>query len=203
MRDLRLLGTSGLLAALMLVSVAPMSVSAASPVRFGAKLTHSTQPTNKARCDNNNGISPGATCTWVAVEAFENGDHQRAPKTGTIHKVRLVSCTAGSFTVQVAHANPSKHKARVVRNGPKLSYVADNQSGGCGGDNGDNYKIQSFNVSLHVDKGDYIAVKAKSVGFMHSSSSGPTLLFAPPLVPGGAQRTADGEENDMLIQFQY
>ena len=90
-------------------------MSAATPVRFGAKLTHSTQPTPRERCGDTVGKSDPRTCTWVAVEAFENGGHEKAPKAGTIHKVRIVSCIAGSFTVQVARAKPGEDKARIVR----------------------------------------------------------------------------------------
>ncbi len=179
MRHPRRLGISGLLALLMLVSIAPLSVSASTPVRFGAKLTHSTQPTGKESCDDYAGVHNNATCTWVAVEAFENGGHERAPKDGTIGKVRLISCQGGSFVVQVARARQSQHKAKVVRNGPKLTYVQDTQPGGCGGINGDNYKIQSFSVSLKVSKGDYIAVKAPAIGFLHNSSSGDALRVRP------------------------
>ncbi len=203
MRHPRRLGLGGLLAVLLLVSIAPLSVSASTPVRFGAKLTHSTQPTGKERCDRYSGVRHNATCTWVAVQAFENGGHQQAPMNGTIGKVRLISCQGGSFVVQVARAKPGQHKAKVVRNGPKLTYVKDAQSGGCGGINGDNYRIQSFRVNLRVSKGDYIAVKAPAIGFLHNSSSGDALVFDPPLNPGGSFTTSDSSTGGMLIQFQY
>ena len=46
MRDRRLIGFSALLFSLGVRGhLSPLSVSAAAPVRFGAKLTHSTQPT--------------------------------------------------------------------------------------------------------------------------------------------------------------
>lgn len=205
MPDRRLMGFSALFAALVLASISPLSVSASSSsVRFGAKLTHSTEPDNgKTRCDDSAHIHTGATCTWVATDAFENGSHQRAPQNGTIHHVRLVSCVGGSFVVQVARKKSGQNKWKVVHSGPTLQYLADTQSGGCGGIDGNNYKIQSFAVNFPVSKGDYIAVKAKSVGFMHSSSSGGVLLFDPALSPGGSFVSADSATNDMLIQFQY
>ena len=52
-----------------------------------------------------------------------------------------------------------------------------------------------------VKKGDFIAVKAKRVGFMRSSSSGDTYLFEPPL--GSSYRSRDTTTGNMLIQFQY
>ena len=45
MRDRRLIGFSALLFSLVLAGLSPLSVSAAAPVRFGAHLSHSTQPT--------------------------------------------------------------------------------------------------------------------------------------------------------------
>jgi hypothetical protein len=202
MRDLRSLGLCGLLAAFMLVSIAPLSASAATPVRFGAKLTHATQPNMVDRCKDY-GHPSTAKCTWVAVEAFENGGHERAPKPGTIHKVRLMSCVGGSFTVQVARAKPSQDKARIVRSGPTINYVRDPRSH-CGGVDEDDYIIQTFNVSFHVDEGDYIAVKGTKVGFMHGSSSGDALVFYPTLPTGGSTfQIADDQANALLIQFQY
>jgi hypothetical protein len=203
MRHPRRLGLGGLLAVLMIASIAPLSVSASTPVRFGAKLTHSTQPTPRERCGDTVGKSDPRTCTWVAVEAFENGGHERAPKDGTIGRVRIVSCIGGSFTVQVARAKPGQDQAKIVRSGPTLTYVKDSQSGGCGGPDGDNYKIQSFSVNLHVNQGDYIAVKGTKIGFIHNSSSGDALVFEPRLPTGGTFQTADTSTGGMLIQFQY
>ncbi len=203
MRNRRLIGFSALLVSLMLASLAPMSVSAASPTRFGAKLTHHTQPTPRERCSDTVGTSEPSTCTWVAVEAFENGDHEKAPKNGYIGKVRIVSCIGGSFTVQVARAHPSDDEAKIVRSGPTLSYDKDTQSGGCGGEDGDNYKIQSFRVHLLVSKGDYIAVKGTKIGFIHNSSSGDALVFHPKLPTGGSYREADTSTGGLLIQFEY
>ena len=130
MRDRRLIGFSALLFSLVLAGISPLSVSASSPVRFGgAHLSHSTQPTPSEQCGTTVGKSNPRTCTWVAVEAFENGGHEQAPKDGTIGKVRIVSCVGGSFTVQVARARPGHHQAKIVRSGPTLTYVKDTQSG--------------------------------------------------------------------------
>jgi hypothetical protein len=200
MRGLRSIGLSGLLAVLMIASIAPLSVSAAG-TRFGAKLTKTTQADpGPQRCRSSDHT---AKCTWVAVEAFENGGHERAPRNGTIRKVRLISCVGGSITIQVARAKPTEQKAKIVRSGPTIDYVKDNQPGGCGGDNFDNYKVQSFSVNFHVDQGDYIAVKGTKVGFIHSASSGDSIKFRPPLPVGGSYRVANSEENSLLIQFEY
>jgi hypothetical protein len=203
MRDRRLIGFSALLCSLVLAGVTPLSVSASGPVRFGAHLSHSTQPTPSEQCGTTVGKSNPRTCTWVAVEAFENGGHERAPKNGTIGKVRIVSCVGGSFTVQVARARPGHHQAKIVRSGPTLSYVKDTQSGGCGGNNGDNYKIQTFRVNLLLNTGDYIAFMGTKIGFIHNSSSGDALVFQPPLPTGGSYQTRDSATGSLLIQFEY
>ena len=65
--------------------------------------------------------------------------HQRnlvhkAPRAGTIGRVRLMSCEPGSFRVQVAREVPGTSRYRVVKNGPLVRYQGDQQ--GCG-DNDD------------------------------------------------------------------
>jgi hypothetical protein len=190
----------------VLMAALPAVPASAATVRFGAKLTRHTQPTPAETCQGNTGGSSGSTCTWVAVVAFENmstGSNQKAPKDGTIGKVRLISCVAGSFTVQVARKQSGTQKYKVRKNGPVINYKKDTQSGGCGGSDEDNYKIQSFNVNFTVKKGDYIAVKAKKVGFIHNSSSGDSYLFRPPLTAGGSYKSRNGSSGGLLIQYQY
>ena len=190
----------GLVVSLLIAALPAIPAGAATPVRFGAKLTKSTQADPFAEwCRDSN---HAARCTWVAVEAFENGDRYKAPKNGTIRRVRLISCVGGSFTVQVARVRRAEDKARIVRSGPTIHYVRDNRSE-CGGPDGDDYRIQSFAVNFHVNRNDFIAVKGNKVGFMHSSSSGPSIKFRPPLPVGGGFQVADSDENSLLIQFQY
>ena len=90
------------IAAVSLALAQVLSVSAA-PVRFGAKLTTDTQPQPALWCDEPNEDPPHPTCTWVMNEAYgrPSGGH-KAPKAGTIGKVRLMSCEPGSLKVQVA-----------------------------------------------------------------------------------------------------
>jgi hypothetical protein len=202
----RRLWFSGLIVSLLMTAMPALPAGAATPVRFGARLTHSTQPTPAETCHQNTGGPAGSLCTWVAVVAFENmatGNHQKAPKDGRIARVRLISCVGGRFTVQVARKQAGTQRYKVVKNGPTLTYVKDTQAGGCGGDEGDNYIIQSRPVSFTVKKGDYIAVRASKVGFIHNSSSGDSFLYRPPLASGGSYRSRSGESGGLLIQFQY
>ena len=209
MRRSKLIGAGWLVVAFVLVGASALPASAA-PVGFGAKLTTSSQPTPPEKCDQNSGIPNNATCTWVATTAFENGDHFLAPKDGTIRHLRLISCVAGSFTLQIARVQLAAHKAKVVRNGPVINYKADpRQVDGdpgtqCGGDDGNDYIIQVFTVNVHVNKGDYIAVRAKRLGFIHNSGGGNTFLFAPPLAPGGAFQVRDDNSSaDLLLRLIY
>jgi hypothetical protein len=186
-----------------LLTLVPLPAGAAS-LSFGAKLSHSSQPSNAEQgypCAQNNGFPDNANCTWVSVQAYRNAGHEAAPKTGTIGLVRLVSCVGGSFRLQFARV--SGHNARIVRSGPTIKYKADAQAT-CGGDNGDNYVIQSVKVSVHVDKGDYIAIQARTTGTLYCSGAGGVLLFTPPLVTGGAYKKAnDTASCNLLVQLFY
>lgn len=193
------LWAAGLIVSVLMTAL-PSIPAAAAGTRFGAKLTRETQPTERQWCRDSN---HSATCTWVAVEAYANGDRYKAPRDGTIRKVRLISCVGGTFRVQVARARRSAEEARIVRQGPTITYVKDSQPGGCGGDNFDNYRIQTFSVNFRVNKGDYIAAKGTKIGFMNNSSSGPSLKFRPPLPVGGSYQEADDSTGSLLLQFEY
>jgi hypothetical protein len=209
MRRARLTAFVGAFVGLLLVGGQAIPASA-TPAAFGAKLTHSSQPTPPERCDRNAGIPAGAVCTWVATTAFENGSHFTAPKNGTIKQVKLISCLSGSFVLQLARVKFALHQAKVVRNGPVIDYNSDprqtdgNPNTECGGPNGNDYIIQTFAVSVPVTKGDYVAVRARRIGFVHNSGGGNTFLFAPPLAPGGAFQTRDGSSSaDLMLRLVY
>jgi hypothetical protein len=198
---------SVLVTPVVLVGLTASSGSAAtatSPSFFGAKLTTQSQPSNAENgqsCDENGGIRHGSTCTWVAISAFENGSHFTAPRTGTIRHVKLVSCVKGKFRLQLAKAHPGARKAKIVANGPEISYHGQSP---CGGANGDHYIVQRFRVKLHVAKGDYIAIKARSTGTLSCSGGDGFLLYAPPLRVGGPFRKShSGASCDLLVQLSY
>jgi hypothetical protein len=192
---------------LILVGLTASSGSAATaktPTFFGAKLTTQSQPSNAENgqsCAENGGIPHGSTCTWVAISAFENGSHFTAPKTGTVKHVKLVSCKAGKFRLQLAHANPSTRKAKIVTQGPEITYRGQSP---CGGASGEHYVVQSFRVNLHVAKGDYIAIKTRSTGTLSCSGGNGFLLYAPPLPVGGPlKKSHSGASCDLLVQLSY
>jgi hypothetical protein len=196
-----------LVAPLTLVGLTASSGSAATataPTFFGAKLTSQSQPSNAENgqsCDENAGIRHHSICTWVAISAFENGSHFTAPRTGTVKHVKLVSCKAGKFRLQLARAHPSTHKAKIVKNGPEITYHGQSP---CGGMNGDHFIVQSFRVKLHVSKGEYIAIRTRSTGTLSCSGGDGFLLYAPPLRVGGPfKKSHSGASCDLLVQLSY
>ncbi|HET7017452.1 MAG TPA: hypothetical protein VFI65_26255 [Streptosporangiaceae bacterium] len=200
--------TLGVLATpLALVGLTASSGSAATkatPTFFGAKLTSQTQPSNAENgqsCDENAGIRHGATCTWVAISAFENFSNFTAPRTGTIKHVKLVSCKAGKFRLQLAKALPRQNKAQILKNGPVITYKGQTP---CGGINNDHFIVQTFKVNLKVTKGNYIAIQARSTGTLSCSGGSGFLLYAPPLPVGGPlKKSHSGASCDLLVQLSY
>jgi len=200
-------GFGVLVAPLILVGMTASSGVAApakTPTFFGAKLSSQTQPSNAENgqpCSENAGIPHGANCTWVAISAFENFSNFTAPRTGTIKHVKLVSCKAGKFRLQLAKALPRQRRAQIVANGPVIAYKGQSP---CGGINGDHFIVQTFKVNLHVTKGNYIAIQAKSTGTLSCSGGSGFLLYAPPLPVGGKlKKSHSGASCDLLVQLSY
>ncbi len=192
---------------LALVSLTASSGNAATrntPSFFGAKLSSQTEPSNAENgqaCSENAGIPHGSNCTWVAISAFENGSNWLAPRTGLIKHVKLVSCKAGKFRLQLAKALPRQSKAQIVANGPVITYKGQSP---CGGMNGDHFIVQTFKVNLKVTKGNFIAIQAKSTGTLSCSGGSGFLLYAPPLPVGGKlKKSHSGASCDLLVQLSY
>src|ERR1700722_6040234 len=175
------------------------AATAATPTYFGAKLTSQSQPSNAEdgqRCDEQGGIRHGATCTWVAISAFETGSHYTAPRTGTIKHVQLVSCIAGKFRLFLASANPSTSEAKLIYRGPEISYAGQSP---CGGTSGQHYILQRFKVALHVTNANYIAINAMSTGTLSCSGGDGFLLYAPVLHVGQPlKKSHSGDSCDLL-----
>jgi hypothetical protein len=137
----------------------------------------------------------------VAITAFQNGSHFTAPRTGTIRHVKLVSCVKGKFRLQLADARPSSSKAKIVKNGPEISYHGQSP---CGGASGNQYVVQSVRVHFRVLKGEFIAIKAAATGTLSCSGGDGFLLYAPPLHVGGSLKKAQGGAScDLLVQLSY
>jgi hypothetical protein len=196
------IGALGLTMAVVLVLTQALTATAA-PLRFGARLTTDTQPQPALWCDEPNDTAPHADCTWIMNVAHQRNGGHKAPRAGTIGRVRLMSCEPGSFRVQVARQVPGTSRYRVVKNGPLVRYQGDRQ--GCGDEDDFVYRIESFATSFTVAKGDRIAIKAKRTGTLRCGGGGPnTLLFDPPLVAGGtARQLTDTQGCLLLVEWQY
>jgi len=175
---------------------AALAASARATFMFGSKLDTTVQPSNAESphpCGH-----PARPCTWVMNEAYgrPDGGH-KAPKPGTITKIRLIAGDAGSFRLQIvrAHATPGGFEAKAVRNGPRIEYKGQP-------DPNEPFKVETFSVHVHVSKGDRLAIKAKKTSTLRCSSGGPNaLLFDPPLVPGqGYKDDFDTDGCWMLIE---
>lgn len=187
------------LAAIAALMVAPASSLAS--VRFGSLLNPTVQPSNSLpglQCEHQ---TPGTTCTMVQEEAYgrPNGG-ELAPKTGTIKRVRLIAGGPGSFRLQTAKVKRSTlfgaNEAQVVYNGPRISYTGQTEANF----EDDSYKVESFPVDVPVKKGQQLALKGNITSMIRCSSGGDnTLIYAPPLSPGGPLRPATGTDGCWIL----
>jgi hypothetical protein len=171
------------------ICLAVLTNPASAGAIFGSKLNH--EPTPAEICNSNR---QSDLCSWVLVLGQQNVGHEKAPKNGTIVKLRLRSCSAGSFILQLAVAIPAQHKARAVRTGPAINYKGDPSN--CEGGN----VIETFNVNVPVLKDEYLAVIATKVGFIYSSGDREDV-FDPLLADGVGLRATNnvGRGSGLLL----
>jgi hypothetical protein len=160
---------------------------------FGSKLNHQLTPAAFCKQDNKAKI-----CTWLLEIGQKNVGRERAPRDGTIGKIRLMACNPGTFVLQIARARPASDRARVVRSGPLINYRGDRRN--C---NSQNFQIEEFDVSVPVRRGDFLAVAANRVSFIYNASGDGSILFDPPLPDGGPLRDAsDDLDGDGFLMLQ-
>ena len=169
------LGTLGAIGLILL------SNSASAGTLFGSKLNH--EPTVPEQCKASR---PSDMCSWVLTIGQQNVGHERVPKNGTIIRLRLRSCTAGSFVLQIVDAIPSQHKAKSIRSGPAINYHGNPNN--CEGST----IIETFNVNVPVLQGQSLAVIATRVGFIYNASGEGTDVFDSMLSDGVGYRTTTG-----------
>jgi hypothetical protein len=164
---------------------------------FGAKLNKTIQPSNSLPAQPC--TMPAQSCTRIEMDAYNNAGHERAPKDGVIKKVKLIAGGPGHFKLQIAEAKPDKDKGRVVRNGPRIDYHGQPNPWGL------TYDVESFPVHVPVEKGQYLAIKAKKTSMLRCSSGGPNqFLFTPALSPGGPFETLSYTDGCwLLLQAVY
>jgi hypothetical protein len=167
-----------ILVAGLALMVAPATGLAKAPVKFGAKLDPTVQPSNSLPAHPCSQEAPGTPCTFVQNEAYGRPDGgELAPRTGTIKKIRLIAGGPGSFRLQIAEVRPNQ-RAKVVANGPKISYEGQTEANF----ESDSYKVESFDVEVPVHKGDQLALRGNYTSMLRCSSGGDnTLIYQPPL----------------------
>jgi hypothetical protein len=181
--------------------IAPASGMAAAPVKFGAKLNPTVQPSNSLpglMCEHQ---TPGASCTMIQNEAYGRPDGgELAPKTGTIKKIRLIAGGPGSFKLQIAKVQRSTlfatNKAKVVANGPRISYSGQTEANEESGA----YKVESFDVNVPVQKGQQLALRGNITSMIRCSSGGDnTLIYTPPLLAGASFKPATSTDGCWIL----
>jgi hypothetical protein len=158
--------------------VAPATGLAKAPVKFGAKLDPTVQPSNSLPglpCDQE---KLHMRCTMVQNEAYGRPDGgELAPRSGTIRKIRIIAGGPGTFRLQVAKVKRStlfgSNEAKVVASGPRLSYEGQSEANWESG----SYRVESFDVDVPVKKGQQLAIHTNDTSMVRCSSGGDNTLI--------------------------
>ncbi len=194
---------SGLLAAIASVAltVAPAAGLAKAPVKFGAELNPTVQPSNSLPGLSCSQETPGTACTMVQNEAYGRPDGgELAPRTGTIKRIRLIAGGPGSFKLQIAKVKRSTlhgtNEAKVVYNGPSITYQGQTEANF----ESSNYRVESFKVDVPVKKGQQLALRGSITSMIRCSSGGDnTLIYTPPLFPRGPFTPASNDDGCWIL----
>ena len=151
------------------------ATQASAATSFGADVKPDVQPSNSSQPHECNGY-PGKKCTWVLNDAYGNPGHEKSPKSGTLKKIKLIAGAPGSFKLQLVKVSKADQSAKLVTNGPKISYEGQEDP------NADTYDVESFKVDMKIHKGEQLAIATKETSTLRCSSGGPnTLLYNPVL----------------------
>jgi len=185
----------GIAAAALLVLSAASSASAVQTA-FGGNFNPNTDPDNASPPQE---CPDAGACTWVMNFAFKgSGTTQlplRAPKNGTIGKIKLLAAESGSFRLYLARTKNNPTRSKLVRKGPSISYNG-NGGGGCA----PNCTIETFNINLTVKQGDILAFRAAEASFLRCNSGGARILnFQPPLAVGGSFQQPDDDDGCFVL----
>ena len=206
MKTRRTIGIVSAAIALLIVGAQPMfandsaidGATIQSATAFGADLSSKPYPNEAGgqdaqTCDE----SPADACTRVMTAAYGTHGILKAPKSGTIGKIQVIALDPGSFRLYMVKANPNdSNQYKATRKGPKVSYVGQPNSGPT--------KVETFNISMHVEKGEQIAIKAGLFSALQGGSgNNHSLEFQPGLQVGAPYSTADNDGWYMLIRLVY
>jgi hypothetical protein len=192
----KIIRRTGVVATLAL-TVAPAAGIASAPVKFGAKLNSTVQPSNSLPGLTCNGAeTPLGPCTMVLNDAYGRPDGgEVAPKAGTIRKIRLIAGGPGSFRL-MAVKKINGTDAIAKRYGQKISYRGQVESAEEEGD----YRVESFQVEMKIKKGEQLALRGSITSMIRCSSGGDnTLIYTPPLFLGGSFAPAANTDGCWLL----
>lgn len=185
-----------LLGLTLLAAFATAPAGADAAYRFGAELDSTVQPSNAETAHPCVPGYPGRRCTWVMNEALGRPERgHRAPRRGTIKRIRLIAGEQGSFRLQIVRVRQtdSGFEGKAVRNGPIIRY--DGQP-----DPDEPYAVEVFRVNVPIRKGQRLAIRTRKTSTLRCSSGGPnTLLFRPPLVRGAGFRANTNDDGCWLL----
>ena len=195
---------TGLVAAFacLALAVVPASGMAKAPVRFGAKLNPTVQPSNSLPGLTCNGPeTPLVGCSMILNEAYGRPDGgEMAPRTGTIKKIRLIAGGPGSIRLQIEKVNRATlfgtKEARAVWYGPQIHYQGQTEANF----EDDNYRVESFPVDIPIKKGQQLGLRGQITSMIRCSSGGDnTLIYTPPLFLGGPFTAATNTDGCWLL----
>lgn len=195
---------AGLIAAFacLALAVVPATGMAKAPVRFGAKLNSSVQPSNSLPGLTCNGPeTPLVGCSMILNEAYGRPDGgELAPRNGTIRKIRLIAGGPGSIRLQIEKVNRATlfgtKEAKAVWYGPQIHYQGQTEANF----ENDDYRVESFPVDIPIKKGQQLGLRGQITSMIRCSSGGDnTLIYTPPLFLGGPFTAATNTDGCWLL----
>lgn len=195
---------AGIIAAFACLALAlvPAAGQAKAPVRFGAKLNPTVQPSNSLPGLTCNGPeTPLVGCSMILNEAYGRPDGgELAPRNGTIKKIRLIAGGPGSIRLQIEKVNRATlfgaKEARAVWYGPQIHYQGQTEANF----EDDNYRVESFPVDIPIKKGQQLGLRGQITSMIRCSSGGDnTLIYTPPLFLGGPFTAATNTDGCWLL----
>jgi hypothetical protein len=124
-----------------------------------------------------------------------NASKLTAPKDGTIHKLRVVAGGPDTVKVVLARANGSL-QGKIVRKGATIHPVGKDATAN---------KVEIFNVSIPVKKGDRLAINDATSHIVRCFDGGPHTLQYEPTLPLGGSFTNESSDTGcyLMLQAEY
>ena len=199
--------TTRILTALF-AAIALLAIPAASQAKtytFGIRLDH--EPSNSApahNCNEDGNDDPTPACTRVALDvgdAVPGG--LRAPRNGTIVKLRVRAGTPGSLTFRLVRLQrlgfnqalgETTALGRAVATGPTV------QLQGLGFAEDERDAVEEFPAHLKVHKGDYLAIDSTATSALYCSGGGANQMIFAPALGGALRQSTQTDGCELLVQ---